>query len=1095
MSIARGVVDDVVDVGQAAVSVSTAVPRRVASEVGEFAGDVAQNVRGIADLGVDIPGTSIRRGPTSFMEDLERPAATLIGGLSGGTDGAARGFTDTGWGTAQGRNVPGIRDLPDDDVIGSFSPRDIGGGIASVALDPLNLIGGAPQKAGQLAVKGAKATRGLPVGLGIEDISKGAEEAVQRPPSFQALRDALAGEVKLRRSGVPATEIAEGRSLQAGRISGMLEGVGPNASLDDRLRAAASGAKVGGLRKTFGQPLELTGVDKDELAAHLQDALAGDGPFAQFNGLRALDNLIKGESVQPAQLKLLRRVFGDDIGKLVRDAAAGRPSPIAALGDEAGGAISRAERFGEKQIAQLEQRALAQFKHATDLAADLTMDPTNARLQKTVEQAREKGLIAQNRADHLLVQRAQKLAGVPEEPAEALAQQKATYGALNSMRAAEEAQRAGGALNREQAVLLQAKDLLGRKFTVSPTMQDAQLESVDYWLKGNRGILDAIGETTHEKMRSIAATMSGNLADSFLTNLYQRKTLIEAALEKQGMTPELARKAGQHLVDAELEARYPQGIPERLAAEIAKTKLPEIGTLGGDLARGAAALSQEWKNLAFGPADVGVFGQQVLHAAQASPTNIMAGVVNRALNVLHMGLDTTLIDETALAKRIQYQLDGVPQGITTGIVQDAKGSPILGRLGTEKYNLGRLVDASSDFQFGTILGGLRNLNYEGNLVALHLTGQDITNPGVRSTAAGFANSATSYAPAALNAARALGEKAVLMTPSMRRAQVASILQLGRVFTPKATPSERILGAIAIANIAGSVLGVGKLLNDRIGVGDFEFDPSKKGFGQIVTKMVDSQGRHIILPLFPQLQVATTIAKSLREIAQHDPEAAAREWAKLVMGSSSPALQLVEKASGYGYQPGEGYKYGDLQGGVLNVAPLAPVLQSLLQGEISPQTTPLEAGGFSAYPESASPAVKRGEFRSLKGEAQLAALPSETWRRMGASKEYGEKLKDYPNVTAWREAKTEEFTERLKTERGMTETQAKAEAERAVQRHAIYKQYIETKGWLETKWVEQNPEAAQKLWDETMRKPSFERGPDDWMPTKAQQEIIRKAGAR
>lgn len=911
-------------------------------------------------------------------------------------------------------------------------------------------------------------------------------------PAFTALRDALDAEVNLRESGVPMAEIAAGRSRQAGGVVGRLAELGPDATIAERQAAARAGMyQGGGLRETFNQPLELPAETQAQLAEHLQNTLLNQGKsLSVSNGLDALNNLITGQNVQPAQLTMLKSIFGDEIGGLAEQANKARVLPKAVIDAEGEERIARAGQFQEKQIARYEEQAQAQTTHANDLQRQSTMDPTNKRLAATVDAARQMGLDAQNRADALLVSRAQHLAGVPEDAVAALAQQKQTYQAVNMLRQAQAAKVAGTA-TREQGILLQAQDLLGRKMAVSPAMKSGQLESVDLWLKGNRAILDQIGETTHETLRGIAAKATGDLADSWLTNLYQRKALIEAALTKQGWTDQLARVASGHLIDAELAARYPQGIPERIANEIAKTKL-EFGSYGSNILKGAADLSQGYKNIAFGPADVGVFGQQALHAVISAPGQILAGVVNRTLNALHTGLDTKLIDDIALGKRLQYQLDGVPQGISTGIVQEADRG-LLGHLGTQRYNIGAGVDKLSDFQFGTILGGLRNLIHEGNLVALHLTGQDITNPAVRATSAAFANSATSYAPAAVNASRALAEKALLLTPSMRRAQVASIMQMGKVFAPGATAAERILGATSIVSLAGSQLAVGKLLNDRIGVKDFEFDPSKPGFGQITTNIKNSEGQNIVISLFPQEQVQTTIARSVRELAESDPTKAEQEWAKLFMSSSSPPAQFVEKAAGYGFDPKSGYRYGDLTGGILNVLPLPPVVQNYLTGQESPQTLPLDVAGVNNFTESAKSAVERGTYDELSGTSQFGAIPAQGWKMLTDTAPPAQKadLQQYASEFEWRQAKVAEFKQQF-IDRGLPDAQAQLRAATRVNALPIAQAYGRAKTHLENEWYKANPQAGQERLNSQMAIPN----PRDRtnLPTLPQQAIIA-AGTR
>jgi hypothetical protein len=95
-------------------------------------------------------------GPQGMLEDLGRPAGALVGALGGenpaeSVRGFVRGAQDPEWGARQGRNVGFVRNLPDEDLWGekrflpdNISARDIGGGIAAAALDPLNLIGAGP---------------------------------------------------------------------------------------------------------------------------------------------------------------------------------------------------------------------------------------------------------------------------------------------------------------------------------------------------------------------------------------------------------------------------------------------------------------------------------------------------------------------------------------------------------------------------------------------------------------------------------------------------------------------------------------------------------------------------------------------------------------------------------------------------------------------------------------------------------------------------------------------------------------------------------------------------------------------------------------
>ncbi|HUU32634.1 MAG TPA: hypothetical protein VMW48_01160, partial [Vicinamibacterales bacterium] len=780
---------------------------------------------------------------------------------------------------------------------------------------------------------------------------------------------------------------------------------------------------------------------------------------------------------------LLRRIFGDDIAELATKANKARVSPVAKISPAAEARIEAARKAGETGIARQEERAAAQLDHANEITKQARLDPTNKRLPAVAEQAKQRALDAQNRADALLVRQTQTLLGLPDDAAAALAQRTAVGGRVSALRAAEAAKAAGTA-TPDQEILLRARDLMGRKLAVLPQLQDAQMTSLDLWLQKNRAILDTIGETTHRRMRAIAARVTGDLADSWLTTLYHHRLIIADQLESSGWDPRLAARAADALAASEVQRRYPKGAPQRILDEIAKTRMGVVGSeLTTDVLRGAATYSQEWKNLAFGPADLGVFGQQVLKAWNTSGGTFMAGLVNNVLNTMHMGIDTRLIDDIAISKWVQYQGDGVAQGAKTGIVVNARRG-ILGRLGTEQRNVGRVVDAISDWQFGTVLGGMRNLIHEGNLVALHLGGQDITNPAVRAQAAAFANSATSYAPMALRESRALAERALLMTPSMRRAQVASILQMARVFHPKATRSERLLGTLTILNLTAATLVTGKLLNDAIGVDEFEMDPSKPGFGYITTKSVDSDGNHVVIQIFPQQQVVNTILKSVRELANHEPEAAAREWGKLLMGTSSPAAQLPQKAGGFGYQPGKGYRFGDLQGRLLNVLPLPPVFQSYIQDELTPQSFPPEYLGMTTFAERGSAAVARGEYGNLRGADQLAAINEfgrgQGWRLVTQSHGAPEGLSEFESYYDWRDAKRDALRPHLAAqaaehhaiavaERNATDmakyapNMVESAVERMVNRDPVKKAYDNARKHLEDAWVQENPQLTLDLY--------------------------------
>jgi hypothetical protein len=294
-------------------------------------------------------------------------------------------------------------------------------------------------------------------------------------PAFHALQQALAQEVDLRRSGQVMDEIAAGRRLQAGRLRRSFDAANASgASLDDRLSGASQAARVGPLRKTFAAPLEITDEARDALADHIQGVLEGEGEFTQWQGLRALKALIDGENVQPAQTALLKRVFGKDIGILIDEANAARPSPRAPLSDEALARIEAASAHREKQITRYQEQAEAQRALVAQLEGDLGMNPTSKRLQRVLAQAREGLERSEARAEQLLERRANFLRPVPRGvPAEqALARQRRTYGAIADLRAAQAAERAGVELTPRQAHMLEVARRQGQGTALEQALGD-----------------------------------------------------------------------------------------------------------------------------------------------------------------------------------------------------------------------------------------------------------------------------------------------------------------------------------------------------------------------------------------------------------------------------------------------------------------------------------------------------------------------------------------------------------------------------------------------------------------------------------------------
>jgi hypothetical protein len=252
-----------------------------------------------------------------MMTHLDRPRGALAGGLtdiSNPLGGAMGGFQDPS--QAQFRNVGPIAALPDNDIIGGLSARDIVGGVADLGLDPTNYVGaGAVGSAGdvaRLAGRGAigyrNITKGLPVGASIKEVGEGVAE---NPQVFDDPVTKLTSLIKAAKPARRSTEVLKSQELarRSGRVAGSLQsGSGESAFF------SAKGQLRGELPKAqFEAPrVGLTSTDITDLFDRIRvhETLR---PFDKINTADALTTALSGQIPTRGQLKQLEGVFGPDM--------------------------------------------------------------------------------------------------------------------------------------------------------------------------------------------------------------------------------------------------------------------------------------------------------------------------------------------------------------------------------------------------------------------------------------------------------------------------------------------------------------------------------------------------------------------------------------------------------------------------------------------------------------------------------------------------------------------------------------------------------------------------------------------------------------
>lgn len=848
------------------------------------------------------------------------------------------------------------------------------GGVLDMALDPTNLLPFAPaadiprvtRGAVQGAERGALAyrdlTRNIPVGASIKDVSGALPDdlAGGGTPSFKdaldGLKNVVRTEARLRNTGVAESEIRAGRAAQFGSVRRSLnQAMESGLSGEELARQARAGASVGGLRRTVAEPLQLSQAQRDALFDEVMTRVADPKEDAglYLTTTRALQKALDGDGLQPHEIRALQPLLGNDMATALASRA-----PV----EDVAPAVSRARSAvgsGPRIPGQPE------------LPGSLPNVPTPSRFRKS-----------------------QQLGVDP------LAEQHRVSAIKEGLKAAEK-QALKEVGPSEEVLMERARKLLQtekRKLNLpgSPEVDAIKPEveeTIERWIAGNRDILDNMGQEGSQLMANINATITGNVADSWLTAAYSRRNILaesmrltwgdvadEAAAVQRD---KIIARATESLFQRELKLRYPQGVPERTAELMRTTRpIPYNESLGA-----ISTFTQRAKNTMFGPLDVGVFGVQGLNAIRRGGMPLFASMINRTLAAMHMPHIATTYADTMLEKQVQYGLDGVKQGAATGVFQRKQGQKEIGSLFQYLGKPGRIIDQPfmavadkmSEWQFGTVLGGIRNAAYEGDLVMAHLLGQDITNAAVRRAAANNANAIGSFAETAVRKSRSQKEGVLLLSAPMTRARVAQITQMANVIRPGATPTERIVAATTIVSTVGYTLMVGQLLNDYIGVGDFEVIPGKPGFGRITT----AGGR--VIDIIPQDSVENAFAKSIAAILEQDPGMAAEAWGNLAIGSAGPAPRIAAGAFGVGYEPGRGYRYGDmggdLKGRVLNLAPLPPIVSSYVQEGLDPLGTPLETAGITNYPETAYAKASR-VYEQETGESWKDA----TNKQQGAFKE-------------------------------------------------------------------------------------------------------------
>ncbi len=929
-------------------------------------------------------------------EQLDRPGGALRSYLEEGQSllsprglrATYRGFTNPDeYGTGDILQRRGVSDAPLPGFIGSrlnLSARDVAGGIGDMVLDPLNLV--PIGKGGSVAARGARAARTAAdsefarAGVGAVRRFSAEERAADEllPDTFEgavdAVKRAVNREMSLRRRGVVQSEVSEGRQQQAKNVrrlfeEGRAQGL-QGAELADYAR---QGRAVGPLRRTVTEALDVTPEQELQLYNRIHGRYAAGEiqSHDQANAAFALNKLIKGEGIQPHERRLLRQAIPELVG-VIDEGPPGYVPPVA----KPRRGSSKFLPGEEPDIAAIQARLPGGGRPQQGSARGLPA------LQKSIQERLFPEAVEEARYTPLTLTPRAGQAGrsLPESPGSIPRTGTALPdAAARPARAAGFA--AGDPLNPTNLELDRLRDIKvgqiqGDQFPTFSRLVERATEVatklapegkskpvadiIARWLNGSVAQVDQLSKANGPLIESWNKHVLGGTQDSAINAAFYQRNILHQVLSEQGLPPEVAQKVTDDLFQALISRKWdPQNVGHYPAE--AQAVFDELKGIPYEQSwAGFDKVVQQMKNTAFGlDGGLSVFGQQGITALWRGSPQLFFASLNRAAGLMHLPGARELYMGANLPKATQAALDGVHFGAGSSPVQglDEIGTildyvPLIGR-GLDK-GIQQTLGRTTQFFMGTAMTKIRHAAYEGGLYMDALAGLDITDPLVRKAAADNANTIGSFARSAVRASRAAKESRAVVSPAMSRARIAHIRQMARLIDV-GHPEQQVAAAGAILSTVAMPLLAGKLISDWFGVGEFQWDPTQPGWGQIT---LDS-GR--VIDIIPQDSVISAVRKSVDALAGKDPEKLAAVWTQFVVSQGTHPVHAAAALAGVGYEPGSGFRMGDLTrtGGILSSLPIPPAAVDWASGKgLDAVDAAVETFGFSTFKESATALERR-----------------------------------------------------------------------------------------------------------------------------------------
>jgi len=512
----------------------------------------------------------------------------------------------------------------------------------------------------------------------------------------------------------------------------------------------------------------------------------------------------------------------------------------------------------------------------------------------------------------------------------------------------------------DQAFIARARELAA---TGDLQLSEPVLTAVEHWLDITKAQIDALGPEGMSWLSHADSALRGNFTDSYLNTALMKRTHLAQGLRALGMDEKQVRLLSNNLFHRELLRHYGGEIPQHIKDLLRDNNRTAFRWSQSDLRK----FVQRSKNTQFGLFDIGVFGVQGLAHWMFAGLQTIGGFVDQIATRMNHPLAS--FGPAGLERKVLYALEGVDQSVAAAVTDltDDVGSLLsyVPQLRGVDQRIMRVVERSTDLQFGYVMGNFRNAAFEGQLLINRVLGRDISDPLVRARAATFANHWSSTAQRALKEGRAGAESTFLLSSAMTRAQFGRLGDLVRGVGPKAPLDVRIAAAMTVLSMYAYGQAMSLTLNNWFGDGEYDPNPFNPNGGRIT--LPNGQ----VINTRPQSTVFNSTLRTAQSLIQEqrDPEGNAaladitQAWARVALGRGSLPVRAGLALPGYGYEPGYGYRFGDLtrSGQIRSMFPTPPIIEAML--ELGPDAirNDLEAASFVAgtefigvgsYPESA-----------------------------------------------------------------------------------------------------------------------------------------------